>query len=219
MASLIIFAGITAGIVLGVANFLTGRRGPWLLALTLLGCSGPPFEGGYAEPEPEPELEGQETRELVPRPPLDRASPSSPRARELDPKLKATFTVSSEYTDEQIAIIGECFDAWRDATDRMVNLEMVIGEVDGQPFTIAPTDELPSKVTGRTLLPNLDRIVTARWLERGPSLFRVTVCHELGHFLGLLHVDDVEALMWGGNYQVSEPQPIDIAQFWERHAL
>jgi hypothetical protein len=213
MASLIIFVGLAVGIVVGVANFLTSR-GPWLLTLMLLGCSGPEFQGSpELEPEPEPESERPELR---PRPPLDRADPRSPLQEERDPKLTATFTVSDEYTDEQIEIISEVLDSWHRATDGAVDLEMVIGPVDGQPFSIGPMD-LDGPVAGRAVPPELDRIETDRWLERGPSLFRVVVAHELGHYLGLLHVKDPTALMFAGNYQVSEPQPIDIAQFWERH--
>ncbi len=145
--------------------------------------------------------------------------------------LESDIAIDYDFASEEVSIILDSAYMWQVKTNGRVNLKFHVCEVEfGEPHSIARVDYIDGEnVAGWTDVENqsmaLAYSVIGSYTDVGVSyeeLFRVAALHELGHAIGLGHIDSNKCIMTGLNgvtvadASIFEPQPCDIKLFNER---
>jgi len=124
---------------------------------------------------------------------------------------QGTVYVSSEFSEQQAEVVIGAIHAWRDATSGEVDLHVKIG--DGAPL-IRPATQRDGLIAEFTPSDPPQIVVDTGKAELAWEL-RNTMLHELGHALGLKHIERVESVMFPFANSVQELDPWTL-QAWAR---
>jgi len=124
---------------------------------------------------------------------------------------QGTVYVSSEFSEQQAEVVIGAIHAWRDATAGEVDLHVKVG--DGTPL-IRPATQRDGLIAEFTPSDPPQIVVDTGKAELAWEL-RNTMLHELGHALGLKHIERVESVMFPFANSVQELDPWTL-EAWAR---
>jgi hypothetical protein len=155
-----------------------------------------------------------------------------PEIQQADDHLNMSLVIDEDFSDTEIGLIVEAGQAWEDSTKGRVKIAFSIGPAEyGQDWTIAKFDRSKIKTLGTTGVSRKFFGLGTEEIHRSAvwsgynNYFKLAAVHELGHMMGLNHIDNAHCVMNGGNSDetaalgITVPQDCDMDQFNQLHPI